>query len=162
MAAGDDVPGGQGFTVEAPEGEPFMRLTRVFDARRELVWDTFTKAEHIARWWGPRRYANTVHEFDVRPGGKWRISQTDGRRTFVFFGEYRDVVKPSRLRRTFCFGDFPPIEELYEFHDEGGKTRLVCVQTFANVAGRDTMAKSGAEEGGRESFERLDELLKTL
>ncbi len=35
--------------IDAPAGEPVMHLTRVFDAPRELVWDTFTKAEHIAR-----------------------------------------------------------------------------------------------------------------
>jgi len=146
--------------VDAPAGEPVMHLTRVLNAPRELVWETFTKPEHIARWWGPRRYTIAVHELDVRPGGKWRVSHSDGNKTVEFFGEYREVVKPERLARTFCFGDFPPIEELYEFQDEGGKTRLICTQGFANVMGRDMMAKSGAAEGGRESFERLDELLQ--
>ena len=160
MDAGNDV--AHAMTVDAPAGEPVMRLTRTFDAPRALVWETFTKAEHIARWWGPRKYAVTVHELDVRPGGKWRISHSDGARTVEFFGEYREVVQPERLARTFCFGDFPPIEESYEFHDEGGRTRVVCAQRFANVMGRDMMAKSGAAEGGRESFERLDALLETL
>ena len=68
-------------TVDAPAGEPVMHLTRRFDAPRELVWETFTKAEHIARWWGPHKYAITVHEFDVRPGGKWRVSHSDGTKT---------------------------------------------------------------------------------
>ena len=148
--------------VDAPAGEPVMHLTRVLNAPRELVWETFTKPEHIARWWGPRRYTIAVHELDVRPGGKWRVSHSDGNKTVEFFGEYREVVKPERLARTFCFGVFPPIEELYEFQDEGGKTRLICTQRFANVMGRDMMAKSGAAEGGRESFERLDELLASL
>jgi uncharacterized protein YndB with AHSA1/START domain len=148
--------------IDAPAGEPVMSLTRIFDAPRDLVWDTFTNADHIARWWGPRRYAITVHEFDVRPGGKWRVSHSDGNKTVEFFGEYREVVKPERLARTFCFGDFPPIEEIYEFGDEGRKTKLICTQRFSNVMGRDMMAKGGAAEGGRESFERLDELLASL
>lgn len=148
--------------VDAPAGEPVMHLTRVFDAPRELVWDTFTRAEHLARWWGPRKYAITVHEFDVRPGGKWRVSHSDGSKTVEFFGEYREVVKPERLARTFCFGDFPPIEEIYAFQDQDGKTKLICTQRFASPMGRDTMAKGGAAEGGRESFERLDELLQDL
>lgn len=148
--------------IDAPAGEPVMHLTRIFLAPRDLVWDTFTKAEHLARWWGPRRYAITVHEFDVRPGGKWRVSHSDGTKTVEFFGEYREVVKPERLARTFCFGDFPPIEEIYEFRDEGGKTKLICTQRFASMMGRDMMAKGGAAEGGRESFERLDELLASL
>ena len=149
-------------TVDAPAGEPVMRLTRLFDAPRALVWETFTKAEHIARWWGPHKYAVEVHEFEVRPGGKWRISHSEGARRMEFFGEYREVVKPERLVRTFCFGDFPPIEEEYEFRDEGGLTRLVCTQRFPNVMGRDMMARGGAAEGGRQSFERLDALLDAL
>lgn len=87
MAAGNEI------EIDAPPGEPVMHLTRRFDAPRDLVWETFTKAEHIARWWGPRKYAITVHEFDVRPGGKWRISHSDGTKTVEFFGEYREVVK---------------------------------------------------------------------
>jgi uncharacterized protein YndB with AHSA1/START domain len=148
--------------AEAPPGEALMRLTRCFDAPRELVWDVFTKPEHIARWWGPRKYAITVRQLDLRPGGAWRISHSDGGKTVEFFGEYREVVKPSRLARSFCFLEFPPIEETYEFHDEGGKTRVVCIQTYPNVQARDAMAKSGAAEGGRESFERLDALLDEL
>ena len=148
--------------VEAPPGEAVMRLTRSFGAPRELVWATFTKAEHIARWWGPRKYAIAVQEFDVRPGGKWRVSHSDGTKTVEFFGEYREVVKPSRLSRTFCFMEFPPIEEVYEFHHEGAGTRLVCVQSYPDVAARDGMARTGAAEGGRESFGRLDALLATL
>jgi uncharacterized protein YndB with AHSA1/START domain len=139
-----------------------MRLTRMFDAPRTLVWDAFTKPEHIARWWGPRKYAITVHQFDVRPGGKWRVSHSDGTRTVEFFGEYREVVKPERLSRTFCFMEFEPIEETYAFHHEAGRTRVVCVQTYPNLTARDWMAKSGAAEGGRESFERLDDLLASL
>lgn len=156
MAARHDI------AVEAPPGEPVMQLTRSFDAPRELVWEAFTRAEHVARWWGPRKYAITVHEFEVRPGGKWRVSHSDGTKTVTFFGEYREVVKPERLSRTFCFGDFPAIEERYEFHDDGKTTRLVCTQRYPNVMARDMMAKGGAAEGGRESFERLDELLAAL
>jgi uncharacterized protein YndB with AHSA1/START domain len=148
--------------VETPAGAPTMQLMRRFDAPRALVWDAFTRPEHIARWWGPRRYAITVEAFDLRPGGKWRISHSDGTRTVTFFGEYRDVVKPERLSRTFCFQEFPPIEEAFEFHDEGTGTLLVCTQTYPDVTARDWMARSGAAEGGRESFERLDDLLAEL
>jgi uncharacterized protein YndB with AHSA1/START domain/uncharacterized glyoxalase superfamily protein PhnB len=148
--------------VEAPPGEGLLRLTRRFDAPRDLVWDCFTKPEHVARWWGPEKYAIEVEEFDVRPGGKWRVRHSDGTRTVTFFGEYREVVKPERLSRSFCFMEFQPIEEEYTFHDEGKKARLVCVQRYADAAARDRMAKSGAVEGGRESFERLDALLGAL
>jgi uncharacterized protein YndB with AHSA1/START domain len=148
--------------IDAPAGEPVLHLTRWLDAPRALVWETFTRPEHVARWWGPRKYTVDVQEFDVRPGGKWRIAHRDDTKTVTFFGEYIEVVKPQRLVRTFCFGQFPPIEETFAFHDEGARTRLVSSQRYPDLAVRDWMAKSGAAEGGRESFERLDELLRSL
>jgi uncharacterized protein YndB with AHSA1/START domain len=45
--------------------------TRVFDAQRELVWKMWTDPHHVAQWWGPRGFTNTIHEMDVRIiGGK--------------------------------------------------------------------------------------------
>ena len=71
---------------------------RVFDAPRELVFDAWTDPEHVAQWWGPNGFTNTIHEMDVRPGGVWR---------FVMHGPdgvdynnkivYIEVVKPERL-----------------------------------------------------------------
>ncbi len=42
--------------------------TRTFEAPRELVWAAWTDPRHIARWWGPRGFTNTISEMDVRPG----------------------------------------------------------------------------------------------
>ena len=28
----------------------------------------------VARWWGPAGFTNTIHTFDFRPGGTWRLT----------------------------------------------------------------------------------------
>ncbi len=43
-----------------------------------------------------------------------------------------------------------------------GKTKFSVVSVFASMADRDGMAASGMEAGASETYERLDELLKTL
>ena len=58
----------------------------------------WTDPEHVAKWWGPTGFTNTIYEMDVRPGGVWR---------FVMHGPdgidyqnkivYIEVVKPERL-----------------------------------------------------------------
>src|SRR6476660_2831203 len=53
-------------------GKPHFQFRRVFDAPRELVWEAMTKAEHVARWYGPRKMTAVVKEMDFRVGGKWR------------------------------------------------------------------------------------------
>ncbi len=48
--------------------------TRLINAPRELVFHAFREPERLARWWGPNGFRNTVHEFDFRPGGHWRLT----------------------------------------------------------------------------------------
>ena len=31
-----------------------MVVTRVFDARRELVWKAWTDPKYVMQWWGPK------------------------------------------------------------------------------------------------------------
>jgi uncharacterized protein YndB with AHSA1/START domain len=158
-----------GTTFDAPAGEPVVVMRRTFDAPRALVWKACTEPEHVARWWGPRRYENTVLEMDVRPGGRWRIEQRgeDGR-VHRFKGVYHEVVMPERLVNTFIYEDGAgtfedrPVLEAHTFEEHDGRTTLTTVSTFGSFADRDGMAASGMEEGARESFERLAELLEAL
>ena len=48
-------------------------VTRKLDAPVELVWEVWTKPEHIVNWWGPNGFTNTIHMMDVRPGGEWNL-----------------------------------------------------------------------------------------
>lgn len=71
---------------------------RVFDVPRDLVFRAWTGPEHLAKWWGPRGFTNTIHEFDLRPGGVWRFVMhgpegSDHRNKSVFV----EVVKPERI-----------------------------------------------------------------
>ena len=47
--------------------------TRLLDWPRERVFRAWTDPAHLARWWGPKGFTNTFHEFDLRPGGLWRF-----------------------------------------------------------------------------------------
>ncbi len=48
-------------------------LTRRIKAPRELVWEAYTKPEHVMQWYGPNGFTLTIHEMDVRVGGVWRF-----------------------------------------------------------------------------------------
>ena len=100
-------------------------MTRVFDAPRELVFDAHSSCEHVSHWWGPRNYEVVECEIDFRPGGAWRIAHRDSVREFpVFFGEYREIVRPERFVWTFGFEGMPGEpgpRPTFEEHD--GKTR---------------------------------------
>ena len=72
--------------------------TRIYGAPRELVWRVWTDPKHIAQWWGPQGFTNTIREMEVRPGGAWRFTMhgPDGKdypNEIVF----TEVMKPERL-----------------------------------------------------------------
>src|SRR5580704_6751798 len=48
-------------------------LSRTLNAPAELVWEAWTKPEHIANWWGPNGFTNTINKMDIRPGGEWDL-----------------------------------------------------------------------------------------
>jgi uncharacterized protein YndB with AHSA1/START domain len=46
-----------------------LSITRLINAPRELVFEVWTKPEHIKEWWGPNGFTNTIFNMDVKPGG---------------------------------------------------------------------------------------------
>jgi uncharacterized protein YndB with AHSA1/START domain len=140
-----------------------IRIERVFDAPRQLVWDVYHDPELLPEWLGPRELTTTVEQFDVRAGGSYRFIHTaaDGSE-FVFFGEIREVAEPEYVVRTFAWEGMPGKQsvERAEFEElDDGRTRLVITSTFESKEDRDGMLESGMERGVNDSFERLDDVL---
>ncbi len=48
--------------------------SRVLNAPLNIVYEAFANPLHLAEWWGPEGFTNTIHEFDLKPGGKWVLT----------------------------------------------------------------------------------------
>jgi uncharacterized protein YndB with AHSA1/START domain len=96
------------FTVSTPSDQE-IRLTRLFDAPRWLVFEAMTKPEHVRQWWGRLGdgYSVPVCEIDLRVGGAWRFVNRHPHGEAAFRGEYLEIVPPSRLTFTEIFEEFP-------------------------------------------------------
>lgn len=142
-------------------------MTRPFNAPRELVFEAFTKPEHIRQWWGPRETNLTAVEMDVRVGGEWHFTETDpGGTDWPFHGEFRELSPPGRLVFTQML-DVDPFRDktivvTVDLADDGGSTLMTETTTFDSKEDRDGMLQSGMESGSTESLERLEELLQKL
>ena len=51
-------------------------LERVLDPPRPLVWEPWTRPEHIRKWWAPKPYETPEVELDLVPGGIFRMRMT--------------------------------------------------------------------------------------
>jgi uncharacterized protein YndB with AHSA1/START domain len=143
-----------------------IRLTRLFDAPRRLVFEAMTKPEHIRRWWGGLGdgYSVPVCEVDLRLGGSWRFVNRHPRGEAEFYGTYREIAPPDRLVFTETYAPFPDAESVGPavFTEENGKTRLTATCLYPSQEVRDIVLKSGMEKGAAASYDRLEEVAKEL
>ena len=154
------------FEVTTPS-EREVRLTRLFDAPRNLVFEALTKPEHIREWWGRlgEGYSVPVCEIDLRPGGDWRfVNRTPSGELATFYGVYREIAPPDRLVYTEIFEPFPDDESVVTtvLTQEHGKTRLTVTALYSSRDARDMVLESGMEHGAAISYDRLEEVVAGL
>lgn len=84
-----------------------IHLARVLRAPPERVYRAFTDAAAQAKWLPPYGYTCTVHAFDARVGGRFKMSFTHfGKgQSHSFGGEYLELVPAERLRYSDTFDD---------------------------------------------------------
>jgi uncharacterized protein YndB with AHSA1/START domain len=143
-----------------------IRLTRLFDAPRQFVFEAMTKPEHVKQWWGRlgEGYSVPVCEIDLRPGGAWRFVNRHPTGEAAFYGEYCEITPPSRLVFTEIFEQFPDSVSVVtaELTDEGGKTRFTATVRYPSVDVRDAVLAAGMARGASISYDRLEDLVAAL
>lgn len=150
----------------AAQGEREMVITRVLAAPRALVWRAWTNPQHVARWWGPQGFTNTVHEMDVKPGGVWRyIMHSPDGIDYPNKIEYIEVVEPERL--VYWHSDDSDIHKRFHvtvtFDEQNGQTSLFMRVLFDTEAERAQMVDEfGALEGLSSTMDCLTAYLKTM
>ena len=153
------------FRVTTPSDEE-IRLTRLFDAPRQIVFEVMTKPEHVKLWWGQlgEGYSVPVCEIDLRVGGAWRFVNRHPHGEAAFHGEYREIAPPSRLVFTEIFEEFPDSVSVVttEFIEEGGKTRMTATVRYPSLEVRDMVISTGMARGAAVSYDRLEDLLAAL
>ena len=141
---------------------PLVRITREFDAPPAKVFRAHTDPELVAHWLGPRRHETRIDHFDCRTGGSYRYVMVSDGNEFGFHGSFHEVRPPALIIQTFTFEGQPDgvaLERLVLEDLGGGRTRLTSTSLVDSFADRDAFVASGMEDGVREGYERLDELL---
>jgi uncharacterized protein YndB with AHSA1/START domain len=154
--------------IIAEPGKQEIIILRDFDAPRELVFRAFTDPELYVQWFGPRRLTTTLETFEPKTGGSWRLIQKDQEgNEYAFHGVNHEVAPPERIIGTFEFEGLPEkghvLLETSRFEAlPGNRTRLTSQAVYQSVADRDGELQSGMEEGVKDSYDRLAELLERM
>jgi uncharacterized protein YndB with AHSA1/START domain len=141
---------------------PLVRITRQFDAPPVKVFRAHTDPDLLVQWLGPRRCQMRIDHYDCRTGGSYRYLHVDEGNEFAFRGCFHEVRPSELIIQTFTFEGMPDGVALERFilEDLGdGHTRLTATSLFESFGTRDAFIASGMEEGMRDGYERLDDLL---
>jgi uncharacterized protein YndB with AHSA1/START domain len=141
---------------------PVVRITREFDAPPAKVFRAHAEPDLVVQWLGPRRYQMHIDHYDCRTGGSYRYLHVNDGEEFAFHGSFHEVRPSELIIQTFTFEGMPDgvaLERLIfeDLHD--GHTRLTATSLFESFSTRDAFIADGMEDGVREGYDRLDEVL---
>lgn len=152
-------------------GEQEFIVERQFAAPRTLMFEVFTRPEHLQRWWAPQPYTIPVCSIDLRPGGIWHYCMRSPEGQMHWSRSvYNEIVPPERLVYTSTFADehANPVEGIPEhltivtFTEEAGKTRVSARVRFASVEALKVAVEMGMVEGMNMTWDYLIRYVQKL
>ncbi len=156
-------------------------IHRTFQAPIEQVWNAFSDAELLAKWWGPKGMDTTVKTFEFKVGGRFHYCMTgpDGSSMWGLFvyKELEPVVRMA-LVNSFSnedgeivpppvvpFGENWPLEILntFTFEADGSETNMKMVSVPVNATAESAATFEShigsMEQGFGSAFDQLVTLL---
>lgn len=137
-----------------------LSIAKTLNAPIDAVWDIWTKPEHIANWWGPNGFTNTIHKMDLNANGEWNLTMhgPDGknyanRSVFVKIEPFQQIV----------FQHFnPDYLATINFEPEGDQTAIAWTMEFPSGELFETVVKVfKADEGLFQNMEKLGTYLRS-
>jgi uncharacterized protein YndB with AHSA1/START domain len=154
-----------GKSVEVAVSLPSEReiaFTCHFHRRARLLFEAWTKPEHLRQWWGCEGSSITHCAIDLRAGGSWSLVMRMGDGSeHPFHGTYREIVRPQRLVYTECYEmpQFGSPEWLttvtFEENPEGTLVTHTIQHKSREV--RDAHLQAGMEQGMVQTLTRLND-----
>jgi len=136
-----------------------VTLSRTFVAPKDLVFEMWTKPEHIKHWFGPDGFTTTTHEMDFRVGGKWRFIMhgPDGT-DYPNLVVYTEIVPTELIRYDHSDDSDEPgifFRAKVTFDEIDGETTVTLNSIFDSPEALQAVMRFGVIEGGRQTLARL-------
>jgi uncharacterized protein YndB with AHSA1/START domain len=140
-----------------------IKITRLYNAPINAVWEAWNDKDKVAKWWGPRGYSLTTQSKELKPGGHWNYTMhgPDGvdyiNKTF-----YHEVQKNSKLVYDHGGNDErnPLFRVSVNFLEEKEKTKMEMTMTFPSPEEAEQTGKFIKQAGGNTTWDRLAEFLE--
>lgn len=148
-----------------------ITIKREFAARRQLVWDCYTKSELLDQWFAPKPFTTKTKSMDFSEGGHWHYAMIDPEGN-EYWGlmNYQSIQPIDNYTALDGFCDesgslnpeLPRANWDVTFVEKTDNAMVNTVVTYKSLKDLETVIQMGMKEGLTSTLERLDELLSTL
>ncbi|MBE16735.1 MAG: activator of HSP90 ATPase [Cytophagaceae bacterium] len=141
-----------------------LTIEKTFNAPVKLVWDAWTKSEHLLKWWAPNGMDLKLIKHDFKVGGQWKYAMPlpDGN-VFISEGTYKEIVEYEKIITT---ADFKPMTQNVElqtyFKADGKKTKFTFNVIHATAEYCKKQEEMGFYNGWGSAFNRLENVIQNL
>jgi uncharacterized protein YndB with AHSA1/START domain len=135
--------------------------SRVISFSVEKVYHAFENPDILKKWWGPKGFTNTFHEFDLRPEGTWKLTM-HGPEKGNYENESVFIEVDKNKRVAWKRVSQPLFNMVIEFEEIDSKSSKITFQMiFSSVEECDKIRRF-ATPSNEENFDRLEEVLQSI
>jgi uncharacterized protein YndB with AHSA1/START domain len=155
-----------------PDPRLDLVMERVVDAPAHLVWEAWTKPEHLKQWFCPRPWKTIDCEIDLQPGGIFRtVMRGPEGQEINNLGCYLEVVENEKLAFTSALGPgYRPVEKaqgcagilftaIVLLEAQGRKTKYTAIAIHPDEASRKTHDEMGFRDGWGKALDQMIEMI---
>lgn len=138
-----------------------LSISRTLKAPITLVWEVWTNPGHIAQWWGPDGFTNTIQQMDLTEGGEWKLTMhgPDGT-NYPNRSIFKEIVPHEKI----VFEHFNPhFITTIVFEPNGEETHMSWTAVFDTEEMLQTIIKAHkADEGMKQNIAKLENYISQL
>ncbi len=128
-----------------------FKISRTFDAPRDLVWKAFTEPERLMHWWGPAGFTMLSAKVELTPDGVFHygMKSPDG---IVMWGKwtYWEIVPPEKLVTIVSFSDESGGITIHPWNPDWPR-EMISTMTLVEEGGRTTITITAIPYNGSET-----------
>lgn len=145
--------------VGSKQQVPPIITARTFSCKRDLLFITWSDPQLLAKWWGPNGFTNTIHEFDFRKNGTWKLTMhgPDGA-DYYNINRFTEITVPEKI----AFVHIEPVHQFMAmavFEEQENSTRLTYSMIFKELSEYEKV-KDFIIAANEENFDRLEKVLQ--
>jgi uncharacterized protein YndB with AHSA1/START domain len=140
-----------------------LTIKKTINAPRNIVWEAWTKPEHLVQWWAPKGMQVTIVQHEFKVGGQWKyvMPMPDGSE-FISEGVYSEIVEPQKIVTS---ADMRPMTEgvilQVLLEENGNKTDFTFTVIHPTEEYCRQQEKMGFYNGWSSAFDRLEKLVSS-